>query len=67
MIEADFTPGGPAKYQIKDTGTALALAASLGLTLPVATQVDRIFRGLVDHGGGDLDAAIVELRRINFR
>jgi len=69
MIEADFSPGGPAKYQIKDTGTALALAASLGLTLPVAIEVDRIFRGLVDHGGGDLDhsAAIVELRRINFR
>ncbi|WP_192385843.1 NAD(P)-dependent oxidoreductase [Mesorhizobium silamurunense] len=69
MIEADFVPGGPAKYQIKDTGTALALAASLGLRLPVATEVDRIFRGLVDNGGGDLDhsAAIVELRRINFR
>lgn len=67
MIEADFTPGGPAKYQIKDTGTALALAASLGLRLPVATVVDRIFRGLVDNGGGDLDhsAAIVELRRMN--
>ncbi|TPL71449.1 NAD(P)-dependent oxidoreductase [Mesorhizobium sp. B2-3-15] len=68
MIEADFVPGGPAKYQIKDTGTALALAASLGLTLPVATEVDRIFRGLVDNGGGDLDhsAAIVELRRMNL-
>ena len=26
MIEGDFVPGGPAKYQIKDTGTALALA-----------------------------------------
>ncbi|UCI10386.1 NAD(P)-dependent oxidoreductase [Mesorhizobium sp. B1-1-8] len=69
MIEADFAPGGTARYQIKDTGTALALAASLGLRLPVATEVDRIFRGLVDNGGGDLDhsAAIVELRRINLR
>ena len=67
MVEADFVPGGPAKYQIKDTGTALTLAASLGLSLPVATEVDRIFRGLVDNGGGDLDhsAAIVELRRMN--
>ncbi len=67
MIEGDFAPGGPAKYQIKDTGTALALAGSLGLTLPVATEVDRIFRNLVDHGGGDLEpsAAIVELRRMN--
>lgn len=67
MIEGDFVPGGPAKYQIKDTGTALALAASLHLTLPLATEVDRIFRNLVDNGGADLDhsAAIVELRRMN--
>ncbi|MCX8572624.1 MULTISPECIES: NAD(P)-dependent oxidoreductase [Hyphomicrobiales] len=67
MIESDFAPGGPAKYQIKDTGTALELAGSLGLHLPVATEVDRIFRGLVEHGGGDLDhsAAILELRRLN--
>ena len=38
-----------------------------GSRLPVATEVDRLFRGLVAHGGGDLDhsAAIVELRRIN--
>ena len=67
MIEADFVPGGPAKYQVKDTGTALALAASLGLASTIATEVDRIFRGLVDHFGGDLDnsAAILELQRVN--
>ena len=67
MVEGNFVPGGPAKYQVKDTGTALELAGSLGLKLPVATEVDRIFRSLVEHGGGDLDhsAAILELRRIN--
>jgi 2-hydroxy-3-oxopropionate reductase len=67
MVQGDFVPGGPAKYQIKDTGTALALAEALGIILPVAEQVDRLFRNLVDHGGGDLDhsAAIVELRRMN--
>ena len=67
MIDGDFVPGGPAKYQIKDTGAALALASTLGLSLPVATEVDRLFRDLVAHGGGDLDhsAAIVELRRAN--
>ena len=26
MVEGNFVPGGPAKYQVKDTGTALALA-----------------------------------------
>lgn len=67
MVEGNFVPGGPAKYQIKDTGTALELARTLGLELPVALQVDGLFRSLVDHGGGDLDhsAAIVELRRMN--
>jgi 2-hydroxy-3-oxopropionate reductase len=67
MVEGNFVPGGPAKYQIKDTGTALALASSLGLTLPIAEQVDHLFRDLVAHGGGDLDhsAALVELRRRN--
>ncbi len=67
MVESNYVPGGPAKYQLKDTGTALKLAVSLGLTLPVAAEVNRLFSGLVKHGGGDLDhcAAILELRRIN--
>lgn len=67
MVEGNFVPGGPAKYQVKDTSTALALAGSLGLTLPVAIEVDRIFRGLVEHDGADLDhsAAILELKRLN--
>jgi 3-hydroxyisobutyrate dehydrogenase-like beta-hydroxyacid dehydrogenase len=67
MVEGNFAPGGPAKYQIKDTGTALSLAGNLELALPIAEQVDRLFRNLVEHGGGDLDhsAAIVELRRMN--
>jgi 3-hydroxyisobutyrate dehydrogenase-like beta-hydroxyacid dehydrogenase len=67
MVDGNFTPGGPAKYQVKDTGTALALASALGLNLPVATEVDRIFRGLVEHGGAELDhsAAILELKHLN--
>ncbi|ACA15127.1 6-phosphogluconate dehydrogenase NAD-binding [Methylobacterium sp. 4-46] len=67
MIERTFAPGGPAKYQLKDTGTALAHAASLGLDLPVLSLVDRLFAGLVAHGDGDLDhsAVIREIRRRN--
>lgn len=67
MVRGDFAPGGPAKYQVKDTSTALRLARSLGLNLPIALAVDRLFQSLVDHGGADLDhsAAIVELRRAN--
>lgn len=67
MITGDFRPGGPAKHQLKDTGTAVALAHATGLDLPVAELVDRLFADLVEHGDGDLDhsAIIRELRRHN--
>jgi 3-hydroxyisobutyrate dehydrogenase-like beta-hydroxyacid dehydrogenase len=67
MIENDFKPGGPAKYQLKDTHTAIALAKSLGVSLPVANLVDSLFQDMVAHGDGDLDhsALIRELRRRN--
>ena len=67
MVEADFQPGGPAKYQVKDTSTALAFARSRGLTLPVSEEVDRLFQAMVDNGDGDLDhsGVILELQRMN--
>lgn len=65
MVEGRFDPGGPAKYQVKDTSTALALAGSLGLKLPVLGVVDGLFAGMVSHGDGDLDHSgiIREIRR----
>jgi 3-hydroxyisobutyrate dehydrogenase-like beta-hydroxyacid dehydrogenase len=65
MINRDFKPGGPAKYQVKDTTTALDLARRLGLDLPIANMVDRLFSDLVAHGDGDLDhsAIILEIAR----
>lgn len=67
MIEENFTPGGPSKYQWKDTRTALARARALGLDLPLASVADALFADLVEHGDGDLDhsALILELRRRN--
>jgi 2-hydroxy-3-oxopropionate reductase len=67
MIAGDFAPGGPAKYQIKDTGSAKTLAQSLGLDLPLLGLADQLFIDLVAHGGGDLDhsALILELERRN--
>jgi 3-hydroxyisobutyrate dehydrogenase-like beta-hydroxyacid dehydrogenase len=67
MIDADFKPGGPAKWQLKDTRTALAHARSLDLDLPVGTLVDGLFADMVDAGDGDLDHAglIRQLRRHN--
>ncbi len=67
MIEHDFRPGGPAKWQLKDTHTAVALAKSLGLSLPVLNMVDSLFGEMIAHGDGDLDhsALIREIRRRN--
>lgn len=67
MIEGDFVPGGPARWQLKDTQTAHSLAAELSLELPVSSLVNRLFEELVAHGDGDLDhsALIRELRRRN--
>jgi 3-hydroxyisobutyrate dehydrogenase-like beta-hydroxyacid dehydrogenase len=67
MIARDFVPGGPAKYQIKDTKTALGFAQSLRLELPVLGLVDGLFTDMVEHGDGELDhsALILELRRRN--
>lgn len=69
MIDGDFAPGGPARYQLKDTRAARDVAAALGLELPVLDLVDGLFADLVAHGGGDLDhsALLLELRRRNGR
>lgn len=67
MVEGNFEPGGPAKYQVKDTSTALGFARSRGLTLPVSEEVDRLFQAMVDNGDGDLDHSgiIRQLQRMN--
>ncbi|MGC4242235.1 MAG: NAD(P)-dependent oxidoreductase [Herbaspirillum sp.] len=67
MIQADFTPGGPAKYQLKDTHTATAMAKTLGLSLPMLNVAHGLFADMVASGDGELDhsAIIAHLRRIN--
>lgn len=57
--------GRTAKYQIKDTGAARALAEALGLDLPLLRLADQLFTDLVAHGGGALDhsALILEMER----
>lgn len=67
MIAKDFAPGGPAKWQLKDTQTAIALAEDLSLELPLTSLVNGLFTDLVAHGDGELDhsALIRELKRRN--
>ena len=67
MLDNDFTPGGPANWQLKDTRTALAQAQKLGLSLPVGSLVDGLFQAMIEAGDGELDHAglIRQLRRHN--
>nr|WP_280951060.1 NAD(P)-dependent oxidoreductase [Salinicola sp. RZ23] len=67
MLAGDFVPGGPAKWQHKDTQTALAVATELGLSLPLSQRADALFGAMLEQGDGDLDHSgiIRELRRHN--
>src|SRR5450830_128889 len=67
MISGDFAPGGPARYQVKDTHTAIRFAASVGLDLPMLNKADQLFSDMLENGDGDLDHSgiIRELRRRN--
>ena len=62
MVEGNFVPGGPAKYQIKDTGTALALAAPSGSRCRSPSRSTASSASLVAHGGGDLDHSAAHCR-----
>ena len=65
MVQQQFKPGGPAKYQVKDTSTALSLAKTFGLDLPLLRVVDGLYADMVLHGDGELDHSgiIREIRR----
>ena len=57
MVNRDFEPGGPAKFQVKDLVNALGAAESLGLDLPITQLLHRLFEDMVQSGGADLDHA----------
>lgn len=67
MLDDNFSPGGPAKYQLKDTRAACEVAHELGLDLPLLALTDHLFADLVESGGGELDhsALYLEVRRRN--
>ena len=55
MVERNFEPGGPAKFQVKDLKNALAAAERLGLDLPITRLVNDLFMAMVESGKGDMD------------
>jgi len=67
MVQQDFTARGPAKWQLKDTRSTVALAKQLGLTLPVTETVNTLFSQMIEAGDGELDhcAVIRQIQRLN--
>ena len=69
MIENDFTPGGPAKHQLKDLNTAMECAMESGLELPVLEHSQKLFAQFIENGGADLDhsGVIIQLRELQVK
>lgn len=62
MTDDDFTPGGPAKFQLKDMRNVLDEAEEMGLHLPMTSDLRDRFRRLVEElEGGDKDHAALYL------
>ena len=61
MLKRNFEPGGRAELQLKDLRTCSALAADLGLDLPVLRQVEDLYREMCESGRADLDHSALYL------
>ena len=55
MVNRDFEPGGPARFQLKDLRNALSAAERLGLDLPITKLLHKLFDAMVQSGKGDMD------------
>ena len=67
MVERNFKPGGPAKFQLKDLKNALAASDRLGLDLPITKLLHDLFEAMVKSGKGDMDHSglLTHLETIN--
>jgi len=66
MLLRDFKPGGTVNNQLKDLDAAIALADSVGSTLPLLSTVRQLFDRLRAGGGGHLDhsALFLQIERL---
>lgn len=67
MVHEDFAARGAAKWQLKDTRSAVELAQQFGLILPLTETVNTLFSQMIQAGDGDLDhcAIIRQVQRLN--
>jgi 2-hydroxy-3-oxopropionate reductase len=61
MIERNFVPGGPARFQLKDMHTAKDFADKMGMQFTLLDTVIGIFGELIEREGTGLDVAGVLL------
>ncbi len=69
MVERAFEPGGPSSIQLKDLNNVMALAHTLGLSLPLTQNVRQQYADFVAAGGGakDHSALLLHLEEQNKR
>ncbi len=67
MLARNFTPGAPARIQLKDLRMILDEARAEGLSLPLSQRVFEEYRALLASGHGELDHSglLLELERLN--
>jgi len=67
MIDRDFSPGAPARIQLKDLRMILDEARSEGLTLPLSQQVHNAYQSLIANGHSEVDHSglLLELEHLN--
>lgn len=67
MLERNFTPGAPARIQLKDLRMILEEAQAEGLVLPLAQTAFQQYRALVDNGHAEVDHSglLLQLEHLN--
>lgn len=67
MVDRNFDPGGPSKFQLKDLRNALTAAERLGLDLPITQLLHNLFEAMVKSGKGEMDHSglLTHLEQIN--
>ncbi|WP_323703852.1 NAD(P)-binding domain-containing protein [Mammaliicoccus sp. Dog046] len=67
MIEEDYQPGGTLNINLKDLKNVVSTADTVGLTLPVVSQIKEIYKSEVANGNGlnDHSGIIQYFEKIN--
>ena len=67
MINREFEPGGPAKFQVKDLRNAIKASEQLDLDLPLTKLIHKLFSDMIRNGKENMDHSglLIHLEEIN--